>query len=72
MAKCQSNPGQEVDIPRLAQSNICDAIVVAEGYVEVAVSIKGAAIETNVLLEGLEEKSAVVDGRFGFTRHEDE
>lgn len=57
------------DIPRLAQPNIGDAIVVAEGYVELAVGIKGAAIEANVFLEGLEEKSAVIYGGFCFTRH---
>lgn len=56
-------------VPRLAQANVCDAIVVAEGYVEVAVSIQGAAIETDVVLESLEEKSALIDGGFCFARH---
>lgn len=75
LAECQSwNRGQKggrgIYIPRLAQSNVGDAIDVAEGYVEVAVSIEGAAVEADVLLEGLEDKSAVVDGGFCFTRHE--
>ena len=41
-------------VPGLAQADVCNAIVVWEGYVEVAVSIKGAAVEADVLLESLE------------------
>ena len=58
-------------IPRLAQSNVCDAILVAEGYVKLAVSIEGTAIEADVLLESLKEEIPVVDGGFCFARHED-
>ena len=58
-------------IPRLAQSNVCDAILVAEGYVELAVSIEGTAVEANVLLESLKEEGSVVDGGFCFARHEE-
>ena len=58
-------------IPRLAQSNICDAIVVTEGYVEVTVSIKGAAVDADIFLESLEEKGPVVDGGICFARHEE-
>ena len=58
-------------IPRLAQSNVCDAILVAKGYVELAVSIEGAAVEADVLLESLKEEGAVIDGGFCFARHED-
>ena len=61
--------GGGVWIPRLAQADVCDAIVVAEGYVEVAVSVQRAAVEADVLLEGLEEKGALVDGGFCFARH---
>ena len=57
-------------IPGLAQSNVCEAIVVAEGYVERPVSVKGAAIEADVLLESLEKKGSLVDGGFCFARHE--
>lgn len=56
-------------VPRLAQPHVCDAILVAKGDVEVAVSIKGAAVEADILLERLEEKGALVDGGFGFARH---
>ena len=58
-------------IPRLAQSNVCDAIVVAEGYVELAVSIEGTTVEADLLLESLEEEGSVVGGGFCFARHED-
>ena len=61
----------EGKIPRLAQSNICKAIVVAEGYVEVAVGVQGTAIEADVFLESLEDESAVVDGGFCLARHWD-
>ena len=60
-----------IRIPRLAQSNVCDAILVAEGYVELAVSIEGTAVEADVLLEGLKEEGSVIDGGFRFARHED-
>lgn len=56
-------------IPRLAQSNVCDAILVAEGYVELAVSIEGTAVEADVLLESLKEEGPVIDGGFCFARH---
>ena len=56
-------------IPGLAQLNVCETIVVAEGYVERAVSIQGAAIEADVLLEGLEKECSLVDGGFCFARH---
>ena len=58
-------------IPCLAQSNVCDAILVAEGYVELAVSIEGTAVEADVLLESLKEEGPVIDGGFCFARHED-
>ena len=58
-------------IPRLAQSNVCDAIIVAEGYVELAVSIEGTAVETDVLLKSLKEEGSFIDGGFCFARHED-
>lgn len=48
-------------IPRLAQANVGNAIVVAERDVEVAVRIEGAAIEADVLVESLEEKGLLVD-----------
>lgn len=57
-------------IPRLAQSHISDAVLVAEGYVEVAVSIKSTAIEADVLVQSLEEKSTFVGGGFYFARHD--
>ena len=41
----------------------------AEGYVERAVSIKGAAIEADVLVERFEEKDALVGGGVCFARH---
>lgn len=56
-------------LPSLAQANVCKAIVVAEGYVEGAVSIEGTAIEADVLVESLEEKGPLIDGRFCFARH---
>ena len=56
-------------IPCLAQANVCEAIVVAEGYVQVAVNMQGTAIEADVFLESLEEESAVVDGGFYLARH---
>lgn len=58
-----------ISVPRLAQPDVCNAIVVSEGYVKVAVSIKGAAIEANIFPESLELKSAFVDGWFCFARH---
>ena len=57
-------------IPRLAQANVCEAIVVAEGYFQVAVGMQGTAIEADVFLESLEDESAVVDGGFCLARHE--
>ena len=56
-------------VPRLAQANVCNAILVAKGDVEVTVSIKGATVEANILLERLEEKGALIDGGFSFARH---
>ncbi len=56
-------------VPRFAQAYVCDAIVVAEGYVEGAVGVEGAAIEADVLVESLEEEGAVIDGGFWFARH---
>ena len=56
-------------VPGLAQADVGNAIVVGEGDVEVAVGIEGAAVEADVLLKSLEEKSAFVDGGFCFTRH---
>ena len=56
-------------VPRLAQANVCNAKVVGEGDVEVTVSIHGAAIEANVVLDSLEEKSTLVEGWFCFARH---
>ena len=56
-------------VPGLAQADVGHAIIVREGYVEVAVSIEGAAVEADVLLESLEKKSAFVDGGFCFARH---
>ena len=41
-------------VPCLAQADVGNAIVVLEGYVEVAVSIKGATVEADVLLKSLE------------------
>ena len=58
-------------IPGLAQPNVCDAILVAKGYVEWAVSIEGTAVEADVLLKSLKEEGAVIDGGFCFARHED-
>ena len=69
VAECRLTLRPERDLPRLAQANVCNAIVVAEGYVKVAVSIKGAAIETEIFLESLEEKSALIEGGFCFARH---
>lgn len=48
-------------LPGVAQANVCKAIVVAEGDVEVAVSIKGTAIEADVVVESLKEKGALID-----------
>ena len=56
-------------VPRLAQANVCNAIVVAERDVDVTVNIKGAAIEAKILLKRLEEKGPLVDGGFRFARH---
>ena len=56
-------------VPGLAQADVGNAIVVWEGDVEAAVRIEGAAVEADVLLESLEEKSAFVDGGFCFARH---
>ena len=41
-------------VPGLAQADVGNAIVVWERDVEVAVSIEGAAVEADVLLESLE------------------
>lgn len=59
-------------IPRLAQANVCNAMVLTEGYVEVAVCIEGTAIEADILVKSSEEESALVDGGFWFARHRHE
>ena len=59
------------EVPRLAQTNICEAIVVAERYVQVAIGMQGTAVEADVFLDSLEEERAVVDGGFYLARHGD-
>ena len=71
MVRYQSEFHIRRQIPRLAQSNVCNTILVAEGYVEFAVSIEGTAVEADVLLESLKEEGSVIDGGFYFARHED-
>ena len=56
-------------VPRLAQSHVCDSVLVAEGKLHVAEGIEGAAIESDVLSQCLENERALVETGFCFSRH---
>ena len=55
--------------PRLPQLHVSYPMIFAKGYGEVAAGIEGAAIETDVLLQGLEDKVPFIGGWFSFSRH---
>ncbi len=56
-------------VPRLAQSHVCDSVLVAEGKFHVPEGIEGAAIESDVLSQCLEDERALVETGFCFSRH---
>jgi len=56
-------------LPCLAQSHVYDSAVFAEGDVDVAEGIESATIETDILFESFEDKSALVERWLRFSRH---
>lgn len=56
-------------VPCLSNAHICDAIVFAEGYVDVAEGIEGAVVEADVFSQGFEDKGPLIQRGFGFSRH---
>lgn len=57
-------------LPRLAQCNVCNAMLVAKCDLNVSKGVEVAAIDAYIFMQGFENEGSLIEGGFRFSRHE--